>query len=111
MREQFVTFAIAENTAREKYTDSRAKYTGKSGLLQIKEIPESEKKHCDFFTFDHSGRIVKFSASSGLIVEDDTLFATKTAHSIYTFSKDYDLTESEELSLLEEAHKEELGNA
>ena len=101
MRQVFVKFLEATTITGLEYEDSRQNYKGRSGLLRIQDGPNG-KVACDFFTLDSKGHVSRIAPSSGQFVENDVEITIRTNHSIYKFSKSYNLTNEEEESLLQE---------
>lgn len=97
---KFVKLIDAGNEFGQQYTDKRATYIGKSGLIDTVDAGEGFQRIV-FLSLDANGNVARLTTSNGVVVENDSTILIRTGHSKYLFSKDYNLTSEEELILTE----------
>lgn len=101
---KYLKFAAAKSISGKAYEDERASYIDRSGLF-VSALSQKKpgKVFGTFYVLDDNHNIAKIITSSGDLKETDEYVTIKTGHSIYSFSKDYQLTDREEKTLYEYA--------
>lgn len=99
---KYLRFAAAKSISGKAYDDERANYIDRSGLFVSSMSQKQPGKIIgSFYVLDENHEIAKIVTSSGDLKETDEYITVKTGHSIYSFSKDYQLSDKEEQILYE----------
>lgn len=103
---KYLKFAYSQTVQGAPHSDERQNYVGKSGLFEsIVSQTKPGKIKAKFYVLDEDNNIAIISTSSGDLKENEEFIIVKTGHSLYGFSKIYQLTEEEEELLYQFADK------